>query len=71
MEKFRFLSPDKAPQRDVPNELIVHKIVADYQRMFNENEQMIREIKSLNAKLKKKENRIRDLERMVANLKKK
>lgn len=44
---------NRPPQADVPTELIIHYIVKDYRRMFNEHNKLMDENRDLHAKLEK------------------
>ena len=47
----------------------IHYIVKDYRRMYNQHEELVKELKKLQDEALHKDNRIRDLERQVENLK--
>lgn len=38
------------PQKDIPTEVIIHYIVRDYRRMFNEHDEMVKVIEKLTKK---------------------
>ena len=69
MSDFSFYNINKAPQLELPDDVVIHYIVKDYQRMFHANEKMLEALKKLKEELQKRDRRIEDLEKILGIMK--